>query len=58
VDQGQKPELGGSNAGYAVAANFEFALGTTLFATGLGVLGLLGWRRKRRQAAGRRIAPV
>lgn len=37
--------------------SFEFALGTTplpatlpLFVTGLGALGLLGWRRKRKQA--------
>ena len=30
----------------------------SLFATGLGVIGLLGWRRKRRQAAATRLASV
>ena len=44
-----------ANSGFA----FDYAIGTVtpipaalpLFASGLGVLGLLGWRRKRKNAA-------
>ena len=50
-----------SAAGQLIIANYEIALIDSaatplpatlpLFATGLGALGLLGWRRKRKQAA-------
>jgi phospholipase/lecithinase/hemolysin len=48
-----------SAAGQAIAANYEFTLlnptplpaTLPLFATGLGALGLLGWRRKRKAQA-------
>jgi hypothetical protein len=53
------PDFTSATFSDAVAGNFEFALGAPvplpgalpLFATGLGVLGLLGWRRKRRVIA-------
>jgi hypothetical protein len=37
--------------GLAPVANTPLPAALPLFATGLGVLGLLGWRRKRKQAA-------
>ena len=46
-----------SAAGQLIEANYEFGLLTPLpaalplFATGLGALGLFGWRRKRKNAA-------
>jgi uncharacterized membrane protein len=41
----------GQIAGYAEISNVPLPAALPLFATGLGALGLLGWRRKRENAA-------
>jgi hypothetical protein len=50
ISQATATELG-SFIAIAVAADTPLPAALPLFATGLGALGLVGWRRKRKQAA-------